>query len=419
MTMTDAIKKPRLNDLALKGAKPWDKVYSSEREKGMYLEIQPSGAKLWRLQYTRPGTGVRNTCSLGVYPYISLAQARKLRDQALEDIALGLDPVYKRKEDKAAKVRAANNTFQKMAELWLEKKKKEIRDNSYAKLVARVENHIKPHLYKKTIDSITAQDVISICLNIVTARHINTAHYVLRIIDNILSFAVAHGHAPHNVAYGIKQVLPKKPKVKNRTAITNDTRKLAEVMRSIYSNTTIGIAPLSAIKLTIMLAVRTTDMRFMKWSDIDLEEAKWKFVTSKNSRETVIPLPLQSIEILKDLKPLTGTSEYVFPHRTDASKPMGQHFMLASLRTIGIDNTTQSMHGFKATFRTMNDELLGADPRMLEIALDHGEKGNYNGAYARGEFFEPRKAMFQQWADFLDQLRLGDNVLPFTKRMAA
>jgi len=419
MTTTIAINKPRLNDLALKNAKPSDKVYSSEREQGMYLEIQPSGAKCWRLQYTRPGIGGRNTFSLGVYPRIGLAQARKLRDQALGDIALGIDPVYKRKEDKAAKVRAANNTFQKMAEQWLDKKRKETRDNSYTKIADRVENHIKPHLHKKTIDSITAQDVISVCLNIANAGHINTAHYVLATIDNILSFAVAHGHAPHNVAYGIKQVLPKKPVVKNRIAITNDTRKLAEVMRSIYSNTTVGIAPISAIKLTTMLAVRTTDMRFMKWSDIDLEEAKWKLVTSKNSRDCVIPLPSQAIEILTDLKPLTGTSEYVFPHRTDASKPMGQHFMLASLRTIGIDKAIQSMHGFKATFRTMMDELLGAEPRMLEIAIDHGEKGKYNGAYARGEFFERRKAMFQQWADFLDQLRIGGNVLPFTKKISA
>jgi integrase len=400
-----------LTDTKLKGLKPCAKLYRRADANGLCVEVSTSGARLWRYRYRF--NGKPSMLSLGEYPAVSLLDARKRRDDARKLLKAGTNPADAARAARAARAEYAANTFGAIAAELIDKRE---REGKSAGTIYRerqwLKNDLAPYLGTLPIQDVTAP-VLLAALRRVESRAVETAHRVRGLCVMVFRYAVATGRADRNVADDTRGALTA-PKTGHFASIT-EPAQVAPLLRAMW-NYTGTPAVNAAIKLAPMLFVRPGELRTMRWVDVDLDAAEWRYTTSKTGTAHIVPLASQAVDILRELHPFTSRSEYVFPSARGASRPMSENAINVALRTMGYDGETITGHGFRAMARTILDEVLGFRPDFIEHQLAHAVKDPNGRAYNRTAHLAQRRKMMQAWSDYLDTLRMNANVVPIKRK---
>jgi integrase len=401
-----------LTDTKVRNSKPKSKQYKLFDGSGLFLIVSPSGGKWWRFKY-RFG-GKEKTLSMGTYPEVSLAKARERRDVARSQVADDIDPGHVRKASKAAKEQD-KNTFEVIAREWHNKFAPTWTPGHAKTLLRRLEKNVFPWLGASRIIEIKAPELLMVLRRIESRGALETAHRIKNMCGQVFRYAVATGRAERDPSADLKGALPP-VKSKHLAAIT-DPIKLGGLLKAIdgYEG---AFVTKCAMKLTPLLFVRPGELRHMEWEEIDFEMAEWSIPAEKMKirQPHLVPLSTQAIEILKELKPLTGSGRYVFPGARTMLRPMSNNCVLAALRRMGVEKNEMSAHGFRATARTILDEVLQVRVDYIEHQLAHAVKDPNGRAYNRTAFLEQRREMMQAWADYLDGLKSGAKVIPIKKQ---
>lgn len=398
-----------LSDISIKKAKPADKSYRLYDEKGMYLEVAPSGGKLFRLKYRFEGKEKR--LALGSYPDTSLAKAREGRDKARELLATGVDPGMQRKVAKAAREERAANSFAVIAEEWLAKQTARMAPATMEKARWTLHDLVNPWIGNRPISEIDAPEMLKLLRRIEDRGAHETAHRTKQRCGQIFRYAIATGRAKHDPTADLRGALTP-VKVTHRAAITDPT-KISELLHAIDGYTGSFVVR-TAMKLAPLVFLRPGELRQAEWTEFDLDAAQWRIPTEKMKMrgEHIVPLPAQAVAVLRDLHPLTGRGRYVFPGERSRARPMSDGTINAALRRMGFDKNTMTGHGFRAMASTRLNEM-GWAPDVIERQLAHTEKNKVRAAYNRAQYLDERKRMTQAWADYLDRLRQRGRVIAF------
>lgn len=399
-----------LSDTAIRKAKSTDKPQKLADGGGLYLLLNPNGSKWWRLKFRFDGK--EKLLSLGVYPDTGLAEARSKRDAARKQLALGIDPGAHRKAEKSAGAERAANSFAVVAEEWLAKQ--HLAPATMAKARWTLNDLVNPWIGNRPISAIDAPEMLKLLQRIEERGAHETAHRTKQRCGQIFRYAIATGRAKHDPTADLRGALTPVA-VKHRAAIT-DPLKMGELLRAIDSYTG-GLVVRSALKLAPLLFVRPGELRQAEWPEFDLDSAQWRIPANKMKmrEEHIVPLPAQAVAILRELHPLTGRGIYVFPGERSRSRPMSDGTINAALRRMGFDKDTMTGHGFRAMASTRLNEM-GWAPDVIERQLAHAERNKVRAAYNRAQYLAERKKMIQTWADYLDGLRVGGQVIAFKSK---
>ncbi|WP_426174239.1 tyrosine-type recombinase/integrase [Massilia sp. TWR1-2-2] len=398
-----------LTDTQARSAKPKEKAYTLADGGGMYLEIMPSGSKVWRMAYRQPN-GKNNRLTFGPYPEISLLDARTKRAAARKLLAEGIDPGQAKREDKHARSVAAIHTFEAVARAWLAKTAADRAISTQEKNTAWLERNIFPVIGAMPVSTIKPRDVLS-ALHIIEARGaIESAHKIKQLCGQVFRFAVAGGLAERDVTADLRDALATAPEA-HYAAIT-EPKQAGELLRSIHAYTGHPYA-VAALKLSPLVFVRPGELRAAEWTEIDLDAAEWRIPGSKMKMKTdhLVPLSTQAVELLRALHSMTGHGKYVFPSVRTGERCMSENTINAALRAMGYGKEVMTGHGFRAMARTIMDEVLGERVDLIEHQLAHAVKDPNGRAYNRTAHLPARRLMMQRWADYLDAIRQGGNVV--------
>ena len=396
-----------LTELSIRKAKGLEKPYRLADEKSLYLIVNPDGSKWWRLDY-RFG-GKRKTLAMGVYPEVGLKAAREKRDATRRLLADGTDPGENRKIQKAARAERAENSFETVAREWYAKFSPNWATSHSSKIIRRLEREVFPWLGSRQISEIKARELLQAIKRTEDRGVLETAHRTLQNCGQIFRYAVAHGLCERDPSGDLRGALP--PVKGRHFAAIVDPAGVAKLLRSFDSFKGSFIV-LCALKLAPLFFVRPGELRKAEWSSLDLDAAEWRYTVTKTDTEHIVPLSTQAVAILRELQALTGHGRFVFAGR-DPQKPMSENTVNAALRRLGYD-TQKDMtgHGFRAMARTILHEELHQKPEVIEHQLAHAVPDVLGTAYNRTKFLRERKAMMQLWADYLDALKVGAEVIP-------
>lgn len=403
----------RLTDTAIRNAKPGTKPVKLFDERGLFLLVTPAGGKWWRFRYSLDRK--EKLISLGTYPDVSLKDARDRRDEARKLLANGIDPSLHRQTQKAARIERSANSFEAIAREWFAKNSPTWADSHAQKIIRRLEKDVFPWIGGRPIAEISAQELLKVLRRIETRGALDTAHRAHQNCGQVFRYAVATGRAERDPSGDLRGALP--PAKHTNFASITEPAKVGELLRAFdaFKGT---LVVKSALLLAPMLFVRPGELRKAEWAGFDLEKAEWRYFVTKTKTEHSVPLAEQAVAILADLKELTGDGQYVFPGR-DPRKPMSEAAINAALRRMGYDTKTEiTGHGFRAMARTILHEELHQKPEVIEHQLAHKVPDALGTAYNRTKFLKERKAMMQMWADYLDKLKKGAEIVPLTNNYA-
>ncbi|TSA45991.1 MAG: DUF4102 domain-containing protein [Deltaproteobacteria bacterium] len=401
-----------LSDTKIRGVKTADKQVKLFDGGGLFLLVTPQGGKLWRLKYRHEGK--EKLLSLGAYPEISLADARERRDKARKQLANGIDPGAVRKAQKQAETEETE-TFEVISREWHMKFTPSWSPGHSATIMSRLERDLFPWIGKRPISEIKAPELLSVLRRVESRGALESAHRIRTIAGQVLRYAVSTGRAERDPSADLKGALPQ-PKENHRAAIT-DPKEVAPLLRAIDGYQGHFVVK-CALRLAPMFFVRPGELRHAEWVEIDLNEAVWNIPPQKmkTKQAHIVPLSSQAVEILTDLKELTGSSRYVFPSGRSFARPMSNNAILAALRRMGYDKDTMTGHGFRAMARTIIDEVLQVRPDFIEHQLAHAVRDPNGRAYNRTAHLAERRKMMQTWSDYLDGLKQGAKVLPMQRK---
>ena len=373
----------------------------------MYLHVKEAG-KYWRLDYTHGDK--RKTLALGVYPAVSLAKARARRDKARELLADGIDPGAAKREEKQAKLSAAANTFELVARDWLAKTAAERMASTHGKVTTWLEKDVFPWIGAMPISTIGPRDVLAALRKMEARGALDSVQRVKQICGQVFRYAVASGSAERDVTQDLKGALAKH--VAGHFAAITEPKQAGDLMRAIF-NYQGHPYTVAALKLSPLVFVRPGELRTAEWAEIDLDAAEWRIPGSKMKMKVdhLVPLSRQAVELLRTVQPLTGHGKYVFPSLRTGERPMSENTINGALRGMGIAEDVHSAHGFRAMARTVMDEVLNERVDLIEHQLAHAVKDANGRAYNRTSHLPARVAMMQRWADYLDKLRMGAEVI--------
>ena len=383
---------------------------------GMYLQVSPAGSKRWFLKY-RVG-GLEKQLAMGSYPEVSLTAARKTRDEAKLKKAEGIDPIQLRKTEKLKSTTPEANTLKATALEWYA-----IRLDSWSSHYAirekrNLEKDLFPFLGNRHIEEIEPIELLATIRRVEERGALDVAHRVLTTAGQVWRYAVATGRAQRDISADIRGAL--KPHHGKHFAAITEPLKLGELIRVIrgYQG---GPIVRAALQLAPMLFQRPGELRAAAWAEFDLDAALWTIPSARMKRSVdgkrngdphLVPLPTQAVEILRKLHPITGHSALCFYGERSHDRPISDNTLRAALLTLGYGPEVQSVHGFRATARTLLAEALDVDPLVIEAQLAHAVKDANGRAYNRTQYMKHRSAMMQQWADYLDKLARGADVVP-------
>jgi integrase len=400
-----------LTDRAIRNAKPGDKPIRLFDGGGMYLEIAPSGGKWWRFKYRFDGKEKR--LSLGVFPDVALAAARKRRDEARELIADGKDPGAQRKAAKREAEGRAANSFEAVAREWYAKQSHTWVTTHANDVLRRLEGNLFPEIGDKPIAELEAPDLLAAVQRIEERGARDLAHRVLQVAGQVLRYGIATGRCKRDLSADLKGALAPH-KSKHQAAVTAE--ELPELLRAIDGYGELGDKLTGyALRLLALTFVRTGELIGAQWQEFDLDAAVWIIPAERMKMKTehVVPLSRQAVEILRELQAIGGGSRYVFPGR-NPDKPISNNTMLFALYRLGYKGKMTG-HGFRAVASTILNEA-GFRPDVIERQLAHCERNDIRGAYNRAEYLPERRKMMQQWADMLAALAKGARVIPLQRR---
>lgn len=397
-----------LSNTAIRNAKPKDKAYKLTDGRGLFLLINPRGGKGWRFKYRFDGK--EKQLSFGIFPEISLSDARKCREDARELVAKGVDPSAARKAAKAAKAESNANSFEVIAREWIGQQKNKWTPANTKVVTRQLENNIFPWIGKSPIADIKAPELLKVLRRMEERGVLDSAHRARTIAGQVFRYAIATGRAERDVAADLRGALAH-PKKKHLPAIT-DPKKVAELLRAIDALEG-SLVVKCALRLAPLVFVRPGELRKSEWSEIDLDAGEWNIPAEKmKMKQThLVPLSTQAVAILRELQPLTSGSSYVFPGARSAARPLSDMALSAALRRLGYEQGEMTPHGFRAMARTILDEVLQIRPDFIEHQLAHAVRDANGRAYNRTSHLAERKKMMQTWADYLDGLKVGAKVI--------
>lgn len=391
-----------LTDATIRKTKHAEKPFKLFDERGLFLLVTPTGGKLWRFKYRF--NGKEKLISLGGYPDVSLADARDRRDAARKRVAAGVDPSDERRAARAA----TEETFEAIAREWFDKFKSKWTEGHRRTVLSRMEDNLFPFIGSKPIRNLAAPEVLTALRRIEARKAHETARRVRQICGQVFRYAVASGRAQRDPSADLKGALAP-VEVRNHAAVT-DPKKLGVLLHVLdgYEGT---LVVKCALRLAPLVFVRPGELRHAQWCEIDLDAAEWTIPAwrMKMGQTLTVPLATQAIAILRELEPVTGSGKYVFPSGRGGARPMSNNAVLAALRRCGIEKDEMSGHGFRATARTILDEVLHERVDLIEHQLGHAVKDPNGRAYNRTAFLKDRAAMMQRWADYLDALRAAQS----------
>jgi integrase len=408
------------SDTTIRTAKPEAKARLTDGD-GLYLLLKPSGSHWWRLDYSIGGK--RKTLSIGVYPDTGLKAAREKADEARQRVAAGIDPSDVRKASKAEQAKAqetdkriadgqpAVDSFEEVAREWFTKFSADWAPSHASKIIRRLERDIFPWLGNRPIASITALELLTALRRVEARGALETAHRAHQNCGQIFRYAIATDRAQRDVSADLRGALPP-TKETHRAAIT-DPKEVGALLRAIDDYQGYFVTK-TALKLAPLLFVRPGELRQAQWAEFDFDKAEWNIPASRmKMREAhLVPLATQAIEILQELRALTGGGQYVFPGARTTTRPMSDNAILSALRRMGFAKDEMSGHGFRAMARTILDEVLHIRPDYIEHQLAHAVRDPNGRAYNRTSHLAERRKMMQTWADYLDKLKTGAEIIP-------
>lgn len=407
-----------LTDIQVKNAKAKAADYRLADGGGMYLLISKDGAKYWRMDYRLNER--RNTLAFGKYPEISLVKARDQRKAARDLINDGIDPAEARDLKKQLANDANANTFEKIAREWHTNRLSTWSASTAKNTIDRLQNDIFPEIGKLPIGKITHQQMIAALRKVEERGAGEMAHRLKTTCARVFSYASQHGIENKNPPADLKDVL-KHVKSEHFAAISPDElpaflTKLKENQARLYFPTRI------AIQLMMLIFVRSSELRTTPWSEINLETGEWiipwqrmkrgKLTVNPDTTDHHVCLSRQGLELLRELHQFTGGSKYLFPNQRDHEKPMSGDAIRMALNRMGYEGK-MTTHGFRALAMTTLKEKLGYRHEVVDRQLAHAQKDKIASAYDRAQFLDDRKKMMQAWADYIDSLRNGAQVIPF------
>ena len=374
---------------------------------GMYLLVN-AGGKYWRMDYRFADK--RKTLALGVYPEVSLAKARQRREKARELLADGIDPSTAKREEKQAKADAAAHTFALVAREWLAKTAAERADATQNKITSWLEKDVIPFIGDMPISAIGPRDVLAALRKMEARGALDSVHRVKPVTGQVFRYAVAIGAAERDVTQDLKGSLAKA--APGHFAAITEPKQLGDLMRAIF-NYTGHPNVIAALRLTPLLFVRPGELRTMEWAEVDLDAAEWRIPGAKMKMKAdhLVPLSTQALALLRAMHPATGHGKFVFPSLRTGERPMSENTINAALRGMGYAKEVHSAHGFRATARTIMDEVMGERVDLIEHQLAHKVKDANGRAYNRTAHMPARRVMMQNWANYLDKLRIGAEVI--------
>jgi integrase len=399
-----------LTDVEARNAKPREKPYKLSDEKGMYLEVMPTGAKYWRMKYRHVGKEKR--LALGVYPEVSLKDARAKRDAARSQLADGIDPSAQKKAVKAAAMNRATSNFEAVAREWFSKHSPSWAGSHADKIIRRLERDVVPWLGRRPIAEITAPELLSVLRRIEGRGAVETAHRAHQNCGQIFRYAIATGRAERDPSADLRGALP--PTKERHHPSIIEPKAVGDLLRAIDGYTGSFITK-CALRLAPLLFVRPGELRKAEWSEINLDAAEWRIPAEKMKMRAVhiVPLSSQAAAILQELEPLTGEGRYVFLGARTASRPMSENTVNAALRRLGYGSDDMTGHGFRSMASTLLNEQ-GWNRDAIERQLAHAERDSVRAAYNYAEHLPERRKMMQAWADYLHGLTIGAVVVPIT-----
>jgi integrase len=403
-----------LTDLAVRSAKFIDKPFKLTDGEGMYLLVNAAG-KYWRLDYRFMDK--RKTLALGIYPVVTLAMARDRRLDARRRLADGIDPGAHKKVVKSAKIAAAANSFEDVATEWFAKNRHTWVDSHAEKILARLKNDIFPWIGKRPIAELTPVDILAVLRRIENRGAVETAHRAHQNCSQVFRYAIATGRTRSDASAGLRGALP--PAAPKHHASITDPKEVGALLRAIRSYNGAFVTA-CALKLAPLVFLRPGELRHAEWSEINLETTEWRIPAAKMKMRQVhiVPLSTQAVAILRDIQPLTGRRQYVFPSVRTADRPMSENTILAALRRLGYEKDEMTGHGFRSMASTLlNENEWNAD--AIERQLAHSERNSIRAAYNYAELLPERRKMMQWWADYLDTLARDTEVTPCPRKNEA
>lgn len=403
-----------LTDTAVRNAKPTDKPRKLADEKGLFLQIHPNGSKYWRFKY-RFG-GKEKLLALGVYPDIGLKEAREKRDKARTLLANETDPGAAKQQAKQARKEAAANSFEAMAQLWLETIAPNIKQKSLEKHQKFLDQDVYPSIGSRPVSEITAPDLLAIIKRIDSRGANDIARRVHSMCGRIFRYAVGHGMCQRDPSRDIELAdILGEARTKHHASITNP-KEAGALLRAIDGFTG-AFTTRCAMRLAPFVFVRPGELRHAEWSEFDLDKGEWRIPASKMKmkEQHIVPLSKQAVAILREIQPLTGAGRFVFPGERTTSRPMSENTINGALRRLGYTKDEMTGHGFRSMASTLLHEL-GYPHAVIERQLAHGERNKVAAAYNYAEYLPDRRKMMQEWADYLDKLKQGADVVPLFKQ---
>ena len=397
-----------LTNTQVSQSKPRERDYKISDVSGLYLLVKKSGAKYWRMDYRI--NGKRPTLAIGVYPAISLKQARLARDRAKELVAQGIDPnTEKKKEKRLAKMRVSN-TFEAVARDWHKSKSNGDRwkEKHSARVMTALERRVFPFIGDIPIVDVSAPDVLALLRKMESEGIGEGTRRVKQWVGDIFLYAIAEGRTMQNPAYGLEKALKPMPRVQHQKRLA--ISELGGFIRDLEQydgdrQTILGF------KLIILTFVRTSELRYAEWSEFDLDNAVWTIPPEHMKMEEthIVPLSRQAVEVLRELLILNGNHKYVLPSAVRRTKPISENTLLGTIYRMGYKGKT-TVHGFRGTASTALNEA-GFNKDVIERQLAHAERNRIRAAYNHAEYMQDRIKMMQWWADKVDSLVEGGNVL--------
>jgi integrase len=385
-----------LSDTAIRNAKPKSKSYKLTDGGGLFLWIQPGGGKWWRYRYRFAGR--QKLLALGVYPEISLVEAREAHFQARKTLAAGKDPGAEKKEAKRLAVLNSETTFEAIAVEWCESRKHKWVTSYSEAMMVRLKNHIFPRLGNRPITEITAPEFLSVVRVVEKSGALDLAQRLMQASGQIFRYAIATGRAERNPITDLRGAL--KPPVKKHQAYLKEN-ELPEYLQKLEDYDGHHQTQL-ALKFLLLTFVRTSELRGAEWAEMNFDKSEWRIPAERMKMRDphIVPLSRQAVVVLDELKKLNGHWKHVFPNQQKPSGCMSENTMLFALYRMGYHSKATG-HGFRSTASTILNEN-GFQPDVIERQLAHAERNEVRAAYNHAQYLPERRKMMQWWADYLD-----------------
>ncbi|HED1779873.1 TPA: tyrosine-type recombinase/integrase [Raoultella ornithinolytica] len=386
-------------------SKPKDKPYKLSDGGGLYLLVNPNGSRYWRLKYRIAGK--EKLLALGVYPDITLAEARQKRADAKKVLAAGGDPGQEKQEEKQAKEQAVANSFERLAMEWHSHKSTSWSEGYAEHLLMYLKKDIFPFIGQKAITDISQVEMLNVLRKMEQRGVLDKLKKTRQACRQIFTYAIITGRAEHNPVSDLAGAL-KSPKQQHYPHLLVD--QIPDFLRALseYSGSTITR---NATRLLMLTGLRTIELRASEWVDIDFDKGVWNVPAErmKMRRPHLVPISTQVRELLEEIHQLTGRGKYVFPGRNDAGKPMSEASINQVIKRIGYDGKATG-HGFRHTMSTILHEQ-GYNTAWIETQLAHVDKNSIRGTYNHAQYLDGRREMLQWYADYMQALENGENVV--------